>query len=130
MRVIDLTSTRDLIRKLWNDEAGYVVSVELVLVGTVLGIGMVTGLTMLRDSVLAELGDVAGAFGSLDQSFGIPGISYNSGLASTASSAFVDGPDAADLVSQSGVNLPQSTGLVVVNGTIPDASANTSESGT
>lgn len=56
-------------RKLFNDENGFVVSAELILVLTIGVLGMVVGIASVRDAVLTELGDVADAFGTIDQSF-------------------------------------------------------------
>lgn len=56
-------------RKLMNDEAGFIVSAELILVLTIGVLAMVVGLASIRDSVTAELNDVASAFGAFDQSF-------------------------------------------------------------
>lgn len=56
-------------RKLINDEAGFVVSAELILVLTIGVLGMVVGLASVRDSLLAEFCDLSSAFGALDQSY-------------------------------------------------------------
>jgi Flp pilus assembly pilin Flp len=83
----------------WNDESGVVVSAELILVVTILVIGMVVGLTSLRDQVIQELGDVALAIASVNQSFSFSGATGHH--SSTAGSIFVDflddcdGPDTA-----------------------------------
>src|SRR5262245_33287117 len=77
-----------MMKKLWNDEAGFIVSAELVLVATILVIGMITGLTSVRDAVITELADVGGAIGSINQSFAYGGASAH--CANTAGSAFVD----------------------------------------
>ena len=55
--------------KLWNDEAGFVVSVELVLISTITVIGLMTGLTAVRDGVVSELSDTAGAVQDMNQSY-------------------------------------------------------------
>ena len=84
---------------LWADERGFVVSAELVLVGTVVVLGMITGLACVRQAVVAELEDVAGAVGSLNQSYyysGMHGCRKLCGFASyTVGSAFVDREDVA-----------------------------------
>jgi len=59
----------NLIRKFTGDKNGFVISTELVLVATILVIGMITGLTTVRDAVVQELGDVAAAIGKLNQSY-------------------------------------------------------------
>ena len=60
-------------RKLFNDEVGFVISAELVLVLTIAVLGMVVGLTSMRDSINAELVDLSNAFGAIDQSFSVRG---------------------------------------------------------
>lgn len=64
-------------RKLFNDEAGFVVSAELVLVLTIAVLGMVVGLASVRDSISQELVDLSNAFGAADQSYNVVGLSKN-----------------------------------------------------
>ncbi|HUQ70340.1 MAG TPA: hypothetical protein VM165_12495, partial [Planctomycetaceae bacterium] len=59
----------NLVRTLWNDEAGVVISAELVLVLTVTVLAMVVGLSEVAVAVNTELNDLSNAFGALDQSF-------------------------------------------------------------
>ena len=54
---------------LWNDDSGFVVSAELVLIATVVVLALVVGLSVVRTAITAELVDVANAFGSANQSF-------------------------------------------------------------
>lgn len=58
-----------MLKQLWNDEAGALLSAEVVLLGTILVIGIIAGLTSLRDAVVTELADVGGALATLDQSY-------------------------------------------------------------
>ena len=60
-------------RKLFNDEAGFVISAELVLVLTIAVLGMVVGLVAVRDAVLNEMNDLSAAFGAIDQTFSFTG---------------------------------------------------------
>ncbi len=66
-------------RKLFNDEAGFVVSAELVLVSTIAVLSMVVGLASIRDAVVSEMCDVASAFGAVDQSWNIRSVSKPGG---------------------------------------------------
>ena len=59
----------NLMKKLLRDENGVILSAEIVIVGSILVIGTITGLTCLQQSVNSELKDVASAIGSLDQSY-------------------------------------------------------------
>lgn len=83
-----------MLKKFWNDEAGAVVSAELVLVLTIAVIAMVTGLSSLRDAVVTELADVGAAIGSVDQSYTVTGVLAHS--SATANSAFSDAADFCD----------------------------------
>jgi len=63
-----------LLRQLWNDEAGFVVSSELVLVATLLVIGLIVGLTSLRNQVVQELADTGAAIGMISQGYQYYGV--------------------------------------------------------
>lgn len=76
--------------KFWEDEAGAVVSAELVAVSTVAVVGGTVGLTQLRTSVNRELEEMAFSVRSLDQSYSVPG--HYSGFAWTAGSCYTQ-PD-------------------------------------
>jgi len=90
--------------KLWNDEAGFIVSAELVLIATILVLGMIVGLVSVRDQVVQELGDVAIAFGLLNQSYSFSGITGHT--SSTAGTFFDDTTDYCD-ISQGATALPE-----------------------
>lgn len=64
---------RTIAAEFWLDEGGFVVSAELVLIGTILVLGVIVGLSSLQSAIVFELNDLALAFGSLNQSFFIPG---------------------------------------------------------
>lgn len=83
-----------MLNKLWHDEAGAIVSAELVLIATILVIAMVTGLSSLRDAVVTELADVGAAIAAQDQSYTVGGITAHS--AATAASIFLDDADFCD----------------------------------
>jgi Flp pilus assembly pilin Flp len=63
-----------LVRALWNDDAGAVISAELVLVLTVLVLGMIVGMSEVAVAVNTELNDLSNAFGSLNQSYAFSGF--------------------------------------------------------
>jgi Flp pilus assembly pilin Flp len=77
--------------KLWMDEAGFIVSSELVLLATIVVIGVIAGMTTVRDQVVTELSDVADAISEVDQSYSVAGIVGHS--ATTAAFQFNDDPD-------------------------------------
>lgn len=63
---------------LLNDENGFIVSAELVLVLTIGVLAMVVGLTAVRDSVVHELNDVSHAIGTVSQSYNVTGLEKKS----------------------------------------------------
>uniref|UniRef100_A0A7C4LIR7 Branched-chain amino acid aminotransferase n=1 Tax=Schlesneria paludicola TaxID=360056 RepID=A0A7C4LIR7_9PLAN len=77
--------------RLWRDEAGFVVSTELVLVATIVVIGLITGLTTIRDQVSTELADVADAISEVDQSYSFGAITAHA--SSTSGTLFDDATD-------------------------------------
>lgn len=81
-------------RKLWRDDRGFVISIELILISTIAVIGLITGLTAVRDAVVSELSDVAGAVQDMNQSYSFNGATGHSG--STAGSDFQDRTDHCD----------------------------------
>lgn len=85
----------NMFTRFWQDEAGFVVSSELVLVATILVIGMTTGLATIRNAVVQELGDVAGSLGNINQSFTYSGVTGHS--SSTAGSFRADEDDFCDV---------------------------------
>lgn len=78
-----------LAAKLWNDEHGFLVSAEMVLVSTVLTLGMVVGLSEVSMAVNNELCDVADAFGSVNQSYRYDGL-FDHGKGRSNGSRFHD----------------------------------------
>ena len=61
---------KSLLNRVWSEDQG-VLTFEWILLITVLVIGIVGGLSAVRDAVITELGDVAEAVISLDQSYTI-----------------------------------------------------------
>ena len=87
----------NLLKALRQDEYGVILSAEIVIVGTVLVIGVMTGMACLQKSVNSELGDLAKAFDSIDQTYSFSGHRkagrYNGSgdcCAFTAGSAFMN----------------------------------------
>ena len=63
-----------MLNQLLNDEAGFIVSAELVLVATILVIGMIVSLSEVQHAVVQELNDVADAIGAINQSYAYTGF--------------------------------------------------------
>jgi hypothetical protein len=62
-----------LTTQIWDDQDG-VLSFEWTLIFTLLVIGIVSGLAGARDAFIDELGDIAQAALSFDQSYSFPGV--------------------------------------------------------
>ncbi|MBI1311839.1 branched-chain amino acid aminotransferase [bacterium] len=84
-----------LAAKLWADEAGFIVSAELVLVSTILVLSMSVGMSEVSFAVNQELADVASAFGSINQSYRYGGM-FDATKATIAGSRFGDHSDFCD----------------------------------
>ena len=84
----------NLINTLIHDEAGFIVSAELVLISTIAVLGMIVGLSEVALNVNHELEDIGSAFGSLNQSYNVKGASGCQG--STQGSQFQDSQDFCD----------------------------------
>ena len=83
-----------MLRKLWNDEAGAVLSAELVMVATILVIGMTVGLSAVRNSVVTELADLGQAISNIDQSYSYANVRGHH--SASAGSKFRDAKDFCD----------------------------------
>lgn len=59
----------NLLQQLKEDEYGVILSSELVVIGSLLVVGLISGATCLQQSVDAELTDLGNAVGALDQSY-------------------------------------------------------------
>ncbi len=81
-------------KRLWKDDAGFVVSAELVLVATIAVIGLLVGMTSVRDGIVSELSDVAGAIQDVNQSYDIDGVVGHS--SATSGFGFQDDVDFCD----------------------------------
>ena len=77
-----------LLKSLWNDDRGFIVSAELVLVGTIAVLSMVVGLTAVSRSITQELYDVAESYDSVNQ--------YDNGR--QGQRRYNTGNDAADII--------------------------------
>ena len=82
-----------LFTKLINDEAGFIISAELVIVATIAVLGMIVGLSEVSMNVNNELEDLGSAFGSMNQSYTVQGLRH---YAHTGGSQFHDKTDFCD----------------------------------
>ncbi len=81
-------------KSLFNDENGFVVSAELILVSTIVVLGLIVGLVEVRQAISEELEDVAAAIGSMNQSYTYAGLKTNKSCLS--GSRFFDDRDFCD----------------------------------
>jgi Flp pilus assembly pilin Flp len=65
----------NILNNLINDEAGFIVSAELILISTIAVLALVVGLTEVSYGINQELEDVGAAFGSINQGFRFNGTS-------------------------------------------------------
>lgn len=85
-----------------NDEKGFIVSAEIVLIFTLVFCAVAVGIAVVRDALVHELGDVAEAIGALDQSYNYRAINAVLGDSGTdfhalcAGSGFNDKEDPGD----------------------------------
>lgn len=84
-----------VVLRFWHDDAGAIISSEIVLIATILTLGMIVGLAAVRDSVVQELGDIAAALGNLNQSYNFGAVT--SCCASVAGSRYLDALDDCDV---------------------------------
>jgi hypothetical protein len=78
----------DLMRKLWNDDGGAVITTEWVFVATILILGSITGLVAVRQAILSELTEFTNAVLTVNQSSSFSG--QHNGRAHTAGSDAID----------------------------------------
>ena len=80
-----------LMTQIWTEEDG-VLSFEWTLLLTLLTLGIVSGLSAARDSIIDELGDLAQAAGAMDQSYTYPALvfTFGGGTFTVAGSTFTD----------------------------------------
>jgi Flp pilus assembly pilin Flp len=83
-----------------NDEAGAIVSIEMVLIITIAVLALIVGWSEVAKAINTELNDISNAIGALNQSYSFTGYknSANNGKATSsyAGSSFLDKPDDCD----------------------------------
>lgn len=83
-----------LTRTFLNDEAGFIVSAELILVATIGVLSLIVGLSEVAFGVNQELEDVGAAIGAINQTYCYNGVAGHKGTA--AGSHFYDSKDHCD----------------------------------
>jgi hypothetical protein len=77
-----------------NDDAGFIISAELILISTIVVLGCMVGLAEVSHGINEELEDVGSAIGSINQSFQFSGFSGAKGR--IVGSRFYDFKDECD----------------------------------
>ena len=114
---------KNLMQKFWSDEAGLVLSAELVFVASIAGIGMIVGLSAARDGITSELADVGDAVTEYNQSYTIAQIVGHG--AAVAGTQYIDNTDYCDNAADDGAALTDE-GCIVRNLNTTDESNGTS----
>lgn len=65
---------RSLFQRLWNDDAGFIFSFELMLIFVILILGITVGMTAVRNAIVAEFEETANAILALSQGYTIQGL--------------------------------------------------------
>jgi len=90
-----------MLKQLWNDDGGYIVTTEMLLIFVILVLGLIAGLANLRTAIVNELTESGLAILNLNQSFTIAGLTGCTG--STGASNATDTPGTATLSFSNGV---------------------------
>lgn len=95
-----------LAQRLWHDDAGVIISAELVLILTIVVLGVIVGLVEMRNAVVGELHDLSLAWSHLNQSYGYTGFRgcwkwWGGRTSWTAGSSFIDCYDGTNVLSTS-----------------------------
>ena len=83
-----------MFQKLWNDECGGLLSLEFVLVATLMLGAVGVGASAVNTALVTELADLGGFIGSLSQSFSIGG--YKGHHAGSPGQGYIDLQDSCD----------------------------------
>ena len=103
--------------KFWNDENAFIVSSELVLLATMLVLGLIVGLSAVRQAISQELADLATAIARISQDYSYSGITGHS--ASVAGSIFTDANDFCENEDDAAANGTNAC-MTVVNAPVPN----------
>ena len=107
-----------MLRKLFNDESGVIISAELALVLTIAVLAMVVGLSEVAVAVNTELNDISNAIGALNQSFTYTGFVGNGAVGKVTIKSSVSGATFTDTVDDCDIN----TTCDIVVGTVAPVS--------
>lgn len=84
----------NVLRRLWVEDAGFVISTEAIVILTMIICAVVVGWQAIRMAVVTELADIAEAIGAINQSYSYVGFRGHD--ATCAGSSYDDGVDFCD----------------------------------
>jgi len=70
---------RKLLSKLWADDGGFIISVEMLFITVILVIGLIAGWANLRTAVVSEFSVLGNAIIALNPGYEIDGVSGDTG---------------------------------------------------
>ncbi|MFM7057689.1 MAG: hypothetical protein ACKO2P_12290 [Planctomycetota bacterium] len=88
--------SKSYLSRFLQQDAGFVLSSEALLMGTTAILGLLVGLVSVRDSLVEEFEDFSEAIGFLNQSYSYTGVSGNGNDASTQGGLFEDSLEETD----------------------------------
>jgi len=65
----------EMMKKLWNDDAGFILSAEAVFLFTIMVLGVTVGMVAVRNATVGGLVGVANAISSINTSYSYTGFS-------------------------------------------------------
>lgn len=98
--------------RLLNDESGFIVTIELIMIATIMVIGLIVGMSTVRDAVLSEYSDVGGAVQDMHQGYQVNGVRGHS--ASTGGMDYIDFRDFCDIAEDTNGNIDNCVTIVRV----------------
>jgi len=102
------------VNQFWNDERGFVLSAELVIILTVGVLAMIVGLTYVQSAVVTEFNDIGNALSSLNQSYAYSGFQswsyFGKYKAYFAGSAYGTSPRGSAVLGYNGCDTPAGRG--------------------
>lgn len=78
-----------MLKSIWLDEGGAVLSSELILLTVILVIGLSVGMVAVRDAIDAQFVELALSIAAIDTSFSYDGIIYSEELDGTGATGWV-----------------------------------------
>ena len=88
---------RDVAVRLCREEDGALFTMEIILIATICGIGVIVGLSSFRDAVSQEFGDVSAGLASLDHGYEYNDLTKDEIIENVQFAYFISGSVYSDL---------------------------------